>query len=55
MKLKALKDIAGGEKHLIKEGELFNEPNKTRAEFLIKIGKAEKVRDFEKLETKVKK
>lgn len=55
MKLKAIKDIVGGvNTHLIKEGEVFDEPDSARGEYLIKIGKAEKVqRDFENLEKKV--
>lgn len=55
MKLRALKDIVGGEKHLIQAGEVFEEPNNIRVEFLIKIGKAEKARPFENLEKKTKK
>lgn len=55
MKLKALMDIVGGEKHLIKVGETFEEPNNVRANFLIKVGKAEKLRPFENLEKKSKK
>jgi len=55
MKLKAIKDIAGGfNTHLIKEGDIFEERDEARAKYLITIGKAEKVdRSYEDLEKKV--